>query len=318
VPDVFTFAEKLEKAYREPSRNLYYILVSTDNDEYFRIIEEFNKRPTRGVRDRIALLGKVAEDIVGAEHADELMEAWSEFQKAQIHYEDTRIEGLSWTTVNQRWINRPFVLFPHELTDEEKGYYRPFQFQANGEDHANDLLNMQCTSFIRGSYAVGLASHALEKAMEHIQRAEDAMRRIGDRMEAKNDAARSAKLHLMADRLQLLQCFFRNMVHAMRFQDIIDSADYETEPEISPRWPIEADPRLLEYEALTRAEIDNTLQVIRLIEGRTSQMLITAPSEELEDIFLLSPRLTDQLRKKIDIMLSHQLDGKRLFVTPNK
>jgi len=354
VPDVFTFAEKLERAHRTPSRNLYYILASTDNDEYFRVIEAFNQKPTRGVRDRAALLGRVAEDIVGPENAEDLLEAWSAFQKAQIHYEDTRIEGLSWTTVNQRWINRPFVLFPHELTEEEKGYYRPFQFQAINEEHANDLLNMQCTSFIRGPYAVGLASHALEKAIGHLGRAEDLLRGIAARMEeaerrggadrqggslqggapdgaaeqrpdsgaqdgeARRPAADSAKVRLMADRIRLLGCFFRNMVHAMRFQDIIDSADYSTEPEISPRWPIEADPRLLEYEALTRAEIDNTLEIIRLIEGRVSRMLIPAPSEELEDIFLLSPRLPDQLRKKIDIMLRRQLEGKRLFVTPNK
>lgn len=314
VPDVFTFAEKLEKAYREPSRNLYYILVSTDNDEYFRLIEAFNQQPTHGVQGRMAMLAKVAEDIVGAAYADELMEAWGDFQKAQIHYEDTRIEGLSWTMVNQRWINRPFVLFPHELTEAEKVYYRPFQFQANSEEQASDLLNMQCTSFIRGSYAVGLASHALEKAMERIQRAADAMRRIGERTSGEV----SGKLHLMADRLLLLRCFFQTSVHAMRFQDIIDSTDYGVEPEISPRWPIEADPKLLAFETLTRAEIDNMLSVIALIEGREGQMLITAPSEELEDIFLLSPRLVEQLRKKIAIMLDHQLEGKRLFVTPNK
>jgi hypothetical protein len=260
------------------------------------------------------MLGKVAEDIVGARHAGELMEAWSDFQKAQIHYEDTRIEGLVWTSVNQRWINRPFVLFPHELTEEEKGYFRPYQFQANDEAQANDLLNMQCTSFIRGSYAVGLASNALEKAMERIQCAADSIRRIGER----TNGELSEKLHLMADRLLLLNCFFKNAIHAMRFQDIIDSSDYDTEPEISPRWPIDADPKLLEYEALTRVEIDNTLRIIELIEGRVDQMLITAPTEELEDIFLLSPRLVDQLRKKIDIILDHQLDGKRLFVSPNK
>lgn len=315
VPDVFTFAERLERAYQESTRNLCYLLVSTDNDEYYRVIEAFNRKPTRGVSDRIAMLRQVAEDIVGAEHAGELMEAWSDFQKAQIHYEDTRIEGLSWTTVNQRWINRPFVLFPHELTEEEKSYYRPYQFQANDEAHANDLLNMQCTSFIRGSYAVGLASHALEKAVERIGRAAERIRRIAERA---GERELGDKLDLMSDRLELLCCFFRTAIHAMRFQDMIDSADYGAEPEISPRWPIEADPLLLEYGALTRAEIDNMLRVIELIDGRVEEMLIAAPSEELEDIFLLSPRLVEQLRKKIDIMLDHQLDGKRLFVTPNK
>ena len=81
--------------------------------------------------------------------------------------------------------------------------------------------------------------------------------------------------------------------------------------------PQEADPRLLEYESPTRAEIDNTLAIIGLIEGRERQMLVTAPTPELEDIFLLSPQITDQLRQKIAIMEAHRLDGKRAFRTHN-
>jgi hypothetical protein len=104
----------------------------------------------------------------------------------------------------------------------------------------------------------------------------------------------------------------------MRFQDIVDQADPDRPAEISPRWPVNADPRLLDYEAITRAEIDNTLEIIRLIDGRVREMLVTAPTPELEDIFMFSPDLVAQLRRKIAIMLDHRLDGKRVFVTNNK
>lgn len=315
VPVMLTFAEKLEAALQSPSPNLYYILVTTDHDEYFKLIKAFNNQPTDGIAERIGLLKQVAAQIVGDAHANKLLEAWSEFQKATYHYFDTRIEGLSWVSTNQRWINRPFVLFPAELSEEEKAYYRPYQFQANDEAQADDLLNMQCTSFIRGSYAVGMAVKSMEKAMARVSRAESILRSIGEQLQ---DDAQRANLQLMADRMDLLNRFFLNAIHAMKFQDIIDRTDYEQEPEISPRWPIDADPRFLEFEAITRAEIDNTLRIIELIQERESEMLVMAPSEALEDIFLFSPNLVAQLHRKINIMLDHQMDAKRLFVTPNK
>lgn len=314
VPVLYNFAEKLQLAQHSTSRNLYLILVSDDNGEYFKLLDAYKRQPVRGVRDRMLLLHQLAEEIAGEEHADAVMEAWNDYQKATLHYMDTRIEGLSWVSVNQRWINRPFVLFPYELSDEERDYYRAYQFQANDEDHADDLLNMQCTSFIRGSYAVGLASKALEKAIARIDRAANAYAQIS----AQSDGERKEKFALMADRMRLLGCFFLNAIHAMRFQDLVDNIDYDFEAEISPRWPIEGEPEFFEFEALTRAEIDNTLRIIELIEGREKEMLVMAPTPELEDVFLLSPLLVEQLRMKIDIMLDHQLDVKRVYITPNK
>ena len=64
-------------------------------------------------------------------------------------------------------------------------------------------------------------------------------------------------------------------------------------------------------------KIDNTMEMIRLIDGRVREMLITAPTPELEDIFMFGPDLVAQLHKKTHIMLNHQLDGKRVFVTHN-
>ena len=47
-------------------------------------------------------------------------------------------------------------------------------------------------------------------------------------------------------------------------------------------------------------------------------MLELAPSHELEDVFLLSPRICEQLERKTHIVLDHLLDGKRLYETNNK
>jgi hypothetical protein len=307
IPLVVPFLERLEHVHQSPAEIASFILAPVDHDEYSRVIEAFNQNPTHGLRDRAVLLRSVAADLAGEDGADALVEAWHKIAMGLLHFTDTNIEGLSICSVNQRLINRPFVLIPAELTMEEKSYYRPFQFQANDEAQADDLLNWQCTSFIRGSYAIFLAARALGRAIQANQ----------DAIGALQNGGLGQSFTLLIDRLRLLNCLYRNVMHAMKFQEIIDSTDFDVKPEISPRWPLDADPRLLEYEALTRAEIDNTLEMIQLIEGRERQMLITAPAHELEDIFLLSPQITTQLRQKIEIMLAHQLDGKRVFETHN-
>lgn len=311
IPLVVSFLANLEAAHTSEAKLASFTLATSDHDEYFRICEAFNRRPTHGPRDRMELLRGVACEIAGEAGADDLLSVWEKIHTGLLHFLDTNIEGLVSCAVNQRWINRPYVLFPAELSEAERGYYRPYQFQANDEAQANDLLNIQCTTFIRGYYAIFLASKALGRAMECNRQAVGILMQLSQRPDG-------AAFALLADRLRLLNCFYTNALHAMKFQDIVDHTDPTQAAEISPRWPIDAEPRLLDYEALTRAEIDNTLEIIRLVTGRLREMLVTAPTPELEDIFMFSPDLVAQLRRKIQIMLDHQLDGKRVFVTHNK
>lgn len=314
IPLLMTYLELLEKGWHEPSQVLKIGIMDDDFNEYNRITEMFMENPTHGLLDRVALLRKLAVEIAGEESADGLVEAWNEIEIGLKHFLDTYTEGLSWCSVNQRLINRPFVLFPDELLPSEKDYYRPFQFQATDEAHANDLLDNQCTTFVRGYYAIFAASKNCERAIACYKKAAAQYAAAAKR----NTGKTAETLSLVVDRLNLLICFYKNYIHAMKIQHIIDTTDYSVAPEVSPRWPIDADPRLLDFEKLNRAEIDNTYEVVKLIEGREREMLVLAPTHEQEDIFWLSPRITEQMKHKAEIMLNHQLDGKRLFVTNNK
>ncbi|HPQ47249.1 MAG TPA: hypothetical protein PLP30_07775 [Clostridia bacterium] len=301
----FDFLEQYEKANASGLPAQLITVDDTDFDVYYRLMDKFNSNPTKGLTDRTVLIRETASDIAGSENADELVDIWAKTEKAVLHFIDTGLEGLVSCAVNQRWINRPFVLFPDELTFEEKDYYRRFQFQANDEAHANDLLDIQNSSFIRGYSGVFLASMALKKAMALLEEASDKARKIKG-------------LELYSDRLMLLSCFMKNSYNAIRFQHIVDTADYERVVEISPEWPLDAEPALLKFEEITRAEIDNTNKIISLIKDREQEMLLMAPTHELEDIFLFSPQLCSQMKLKTRTMINHLLDGKRLFVTHNK
>ena len=301
----FEFLEQYEKAYYSDLPAALLTIDETDFDVYYRLMHKFNENPVKGLAARTELIRQVALDITGESDADKLVDIWATTEKAILHFIDTGLEGLVSCSVNQRWLNRPFVLFPGELKPEEKDYYRKFQFQANDEAHADDLLDIQNSSFIRGYSGVFLASMALQKSMKLLD-------------EAALTADGLENFDKYRDRLLLLSCFMKNALNAIKFQHIVDNADYEREVEISPEWPLDAESDLLKFEEITRAEIDNTNKIIRLIKGRESDMMLLAPTHELEDIFLMSPKIVEQLKFKTHIMIDHLLDGKRLFITNNK
>lgn len=310
----FSFMNSLEEISKDSYRNLRFNLSPSDFDEYYRMLAKYNEKPTEGMLQRIRIITEVAEEIAGKENAKDLVEAWRYTEEGVEHFRDTALEGIVSCCVNQRWINRPFVLFPDELTPEEKDYYRKFQFQANDEAHANDLLDLQNSSFIRGYSGVFIASKAIDKANMKFRKA---IRLIEGIIKNVADENLKTKLTLYTDRMKLLICFMNNIHNAINFQQIVDTTDYDRIPEISPEWPLYAEPNQLKYQEVTRKEIDNANEIIKLIKGRESIMLEMAPSHELEDVFLFSPKLTEQLKLKTHIMMDHLLDDKRLYVTNN-
>ena len=322
----FAFLRALEAADRGDYANLRVVLTPTDFGEYRFLLGEYARRPTRGPVERATIIGRLARSIAGAKQAHRLAEAWQLLDEGIEHFRDTALEGLVSCAVNQRWINRPFVLFPDELSSEEIAYWRPFLFQANDEAHANDLLDIQNSSFVRGYSGVFIAVRSLDKAMAKFARAAELVSAVAETIGpagapagagATGDESRAQLLALHADRIRLLGCFMQNAKNAIRFQHVVDTTDYERTPVISPEWPLDAERNLLRYEEISRSEIDTANRIIRLISGREPEMLYLAPTHQLEDVFLLSPRIVEQLRTKTHIMLDRLLDGKRLWETHN-
>lgn len=312
IPMAFELAELLEKGYQNDSPILKITLLDDDFDLQYKIISAFRQNPTNGIAARVNLLMRAARQICD-DAADNLVNAWWKIYLGLKHLYSTLMEGFTWFSVNQRLINRPFVLFPDELSPEEKDYYRRYQFQATTEEAANDLLDNQGSGFVKGYHAVFLASMALDKAMKSFKEAQAEYDAITKKRENL-----ASSFSLAKDRVELLIAFCKNYQNAMQFQQVIDETDFTEEPVITSLWPQDADKRLTKVELVTRSEIDNTRKIINLIKGREREMLVLAPSPEEEDIFWLTPNIVETLEKKIAIMLDRQLDVKRVYVTANK
>ena len=147
-----------------------------------------------------------------------------------------------------------------------------------------------------------------------LNRLERASRGLAQAAAATDRPAAATELRAMEQRVRCLDVLYRTTRHAVQYQAILDQTDYQQPLVERTIYPLEGDQRLRDLQRITRAEIDNAQELIRLLEtAGGTRLLITATKESEEDIFLLPPQLVPQLRKKIEIMLRHELDSHRLY-----
>lgn len=152
------------------------------------------------------------------------------------------------------------------------------------------------------------ASVLLEAWME----TEEAMQRLKD-MHYDN----VVMMPLISQR-RVLICLIRTLMHAVKYQEILDRTDSEEQPLLQTVWPVSGDERLLEMNEICRAEIDNTYELYGYIAKAPGAFLALAESEKGEDIFLLGQQLPGQLLKKAEIMLAHMRDGEQRYESTNR
>ena len=311
IPHIFRTARFLERA-ASGKKYMTVDITKTDLDEKISYLKRALASPTHCILQQFQLAEETAKEIVGEKYAAKLVDAWQYIHEGEEHFSHSGLDILMYGCIHQRWINRPFVLFPEELTEEERSYYRPFQFQALDEKHANDLLDMQNIECVRGFSASFLLSETVKQATGSFRKAIASLEEIRQNI----DGEVAEKLSMVVRRLEVYICLMKTCVNASRFQTLADSIDYEAEPALSCQWPTRNDPRIEQYQDISRSEIDNAYRLADLIEGHEKELLqVTEP--EMEDIFVLSRNIAGQIRRKAEIMLDHQLDGNRVFERNN-
>jgi hypothetical protein len=252
------------------------------------------------------VLEEFAVGRVGADKAAAQLQVWLDVHEASRSLELLQFGGhlVHLGGVQQRWLTRPFVPFPGELTEDEKSYYRPFLFQAREEIHAESLSDIQATTVYGGWGGRHFVGRVIEPVLERFARATRLARGLGDEKQAR--------------RFEVFSCFAANVRNAVSYQAQLDRVRRlglapDPDPVIGTRngWD-----RQLMLETV-RAELDNTAILMDLLRPDPREFLDLAPSAEEEDIRLLSPNLLDQLQRKLDITNAHWLDYRRVFTTPN-
>lgn len=285
---------------------------------------DFNVALYRATRDRqpknelerLANLRSFAVAQAGEAQADTLMSLWSVVNEVQrglnaLDFGPMFRMGL----VLARWINRPLVPFPNELTAEQKSYYRPFLLQAKGEAQADDLVDIQAMRMYEGWGAHLLFQRVIEVATPSIR---SAIADAGRLAAAAGDEPARRQWELLRQRLEVVDCLMHTADNVVAYQAQLDRVlQLGRKPEPNPVLGTQSDWDRTDLMATARKEIDNTVHLLGLLNSAKGPLLDLAPASGEETIMRLGPDLPAQLKRKIDLMNSKWEDYKRLFTAPN-
>ena len=312
-------AERIPEAAADApaARRLVSLRAEEDVLEFNGRLTEATQATARGsVVERLAALRKFAATEAGETHADNLLAVWLALDDA-----DRRLDALDFGDMLQfghvlnRWINRPMVPFPDELTDPDKSYYRPFLFQAKGEEQAENLIDIQGMRMYEGYGAHLLFQRVIEAVVPDVEIALGHVRHIRD---AATDAAAKARWDLFGRRLEAAICLLHSADHMVAYQAQLDRVkSLAIKPEPNAVLGVQSSWDRTDLLETARKEIDNTVRLLRLLESTPEPILDLAPTAEEETIMRLGPGVPAQLKRKIDLMNAHWADYDRLFTRPN-
>jgi hypothetical protein len=268
-------------------------------DLNFRVLEEFEKARPRNEVDLWSALRQAAG-------SDDVLSVWTAADEAERYLGTLNFGAvLTMGGILTRWVNRPLVPYPEELTKAEKSYYRPFLFQAKDEEQADDLVDIQAMRMYEGWGARLLVQNIIEKVTGSLARAEAA-------------ATRAPDGELLGQRLAALECMVRGVDDVVQYQAQLDRVKaLGGKPEPNPVLGVQSGWDRTDLLRLARNEIDNAMRLRQLLMSAKGPLLDLAPTGEEETSRRLGPDLADQLKKKIDIMNAHWEDYQRLFTVPN-
>jgi hypothetical protein len=296
-------------------RRMLAVGDSTVQDFNFRLYQATRDSHPRNAIERLTVLRAFAVSLAGETQADNLLAAWIALNKAQDGLADVDFGPvLRMGDVLTRWVDRPMVPFPDKLTPAEKSGYRPYLFQAKGEDQADDLVDIQGMRMYEGWGAKMLFQRVVENVVPHLEEAIERVKLVA----AAGDEASRPQWDLLGKRLEAAVCLVRGADNMVSYQAQLDRAKARgAKPEENPVLGTLSGWDRTDLMETARKEIDNTVRLLELVKSTPEPIFDMAPTPEEEGIMRLGPDLPAQLQRKINTMNAHWEDYRRLFTEPN-
>jgi hypothetical protein len=273
------------------------------------LVDQLGTASPEGYIASMQQLYRICERWAGETSAEKLFNAFVEIEEAN-QYRRAAMPGptgIYWG-VSARQITRPLVVAPDRLSPEEEAYFLPHVFNPSEREARMDYTD------IHGAHReVGKA--AVDRYVSRINRAIRMMEGI-------DDAAPEKEFILdMAKALKIYSSIFRSLGNFGEAQAIRDRNEGKLSaaphrPSKTPTW--EGDPELQNFISVMRDELDNTQELIDLLEDGGMEFICHANDPKYEDTFLLGPDLIGQLKLKRKIMLDHWTDIEGYMATPFK
>jgi len=274
------------------------------------IAEDYLASPAEeGLIPTLQKLQKLCVKWAGEESANHLFDSFVALDEA-FKNKRTEIGGLStlYWGVSTRHITRPLVFATDRLSPAEEAYFLPHVFNVSIDEARNDYMD------IHGGGHNAIPMGSTGKFLSDL-------RKVYTGMEQITNAPEQEFLNNMAMALRIYSCVVRSCGNFNDAQ-IIRNRNREVlagpvhRPNKIPTWTGDQD--LLDFNQIMRDELDNTNEMIALLENGGIDLINHAEDQELEDTFLLGPDLIANLKQKREIMLNHWLDIEDYLTSPFK
>lgn len=316
-PVVGLVVPSFDPILRSSGAHKAYLLGDRESEDFaFRLFKSTADQPMATAAERLSALRRFAVSEVGDGKADTLIDAWSALNDVR-KYLDVLYFGpmLRMGHVLNRWIERPMVPFPAELTDAEKAGYRRFLFQAGTEESASNLADIQAMRMYEGWGAHLLFQRTIEISMPRIRRAQKDF----DMLAASATAPEAADYwRLTNKRVQALGYLLQSADDMVGYQAQLDRVTaLNAKPEAHPVLGTQSDWARADMINTARREIDTAVALDKLMSSSSRPLLDLAASDGEETIMKLGPNFQSVLRQKVRTMNAHWRDYDRLFTMPN-
>lgn len=248
-------------------------------------------------------------DWAGEKQADNLCNALIELNKAS-RFRNSYLGNLypiNWN-VAARMINRPLVAAPQRLSKDEEAYFLPYIFNVSKEEARMDYTDIQGGRWTTSPDSVKTYFNKIKQVCVKLEALDTA-------------APKSDFIKKMAMGLRIHASMIRSCGNFVAAQQIRDNNAAKLngpihKPNKEPTW--EGDSDLLKFNAIMRDELDNTEELIDILQRGGVNDLCLAKDNAHEDCFLLGPDIIAQLKQKRKIMLDHWRDIEDYMTTPFK
>ena len=274
------------------------------------IVSALKESPApKGLNATLQQVRLISDKWAGPKSSGELFNAFVALNDAMIYKAAAlhRVHSLYWG-VTERMINRPLVIAPQRLSKEEEAYFLTYVFNVSVEEARMDYMDIHGS---RGTVTPGV----VENYVQRINSAATLFEKLDDAAPMKDFFHRMAlSLRIHAGIMRSCGNFAAAQVIRDRNKEVLSGPVHLPDKETS----FTGHPDFIFFNNIMRDELDNTTQLIQLLEQGGIKQVILAASPVYEDRFLLGPSIIDQLKKKRKIMLDHWQDIEGYLTSPFK
>jgi hypothetical protein len=285
-------------------------------------VEEYLANPSpSGRMNRIRKLNQSAAQWCGEEKAHEITEAFMAMEEAfNLCYTIAgrgRVLTPHYCGVAIRYITRPLVIKPDLLTPEEEAYFLPYIFNIHENVARNDYIDFTGTRMPKMSYREGadtIIMDGIQQAIAKLRKAVSAFESVTQGDQKKWFERLAVTLRIRISLLRSFHNFYCGQIIRDENAEILCGEPRVPERDFTPL----GERGNLAWKRLLRDEMDNTNELIRILENGGLDILAHAKDARHTDIFFLEPDVVASLRKKVEIMLNHWLDVEKYLASPMK